>query len=86
MDYNLVYDIRSLKFSELSLINKWILIKLNKTIKTINEKFTSYDFGEASNKFHSFYYYEFCDVYLEAIKSVLYDGTNEELHIANTIL
>jgi valyl-tRNA synthetase len=86
MDYNLVYDSNILKFNELTFINKWILIKLNKTIKTINEKLKSYDFGEATNKFYSFYYYEFCDVYLEAIKSVLYEGTKDDLHIANTIL
>lgn len=86
LDYAITYDQNSLIFEKLCFINQWILVKLNNCINIVNESFKNYEFGEAANKFYSFWYYEFCDVYLEAIKTTLYEGNKEDLHIVNTIL
>jgi len=86
VDYTKKYDLTAIKYSELAFIHKWILSKFHSLVKAINSHFTNYEFGEASNKFHAFWIYEFCDVYLEVVKNILYGSDLQEVETANLIL
>ncbi len=73
------YDINNIKVENLSLVDKWILGKFETCIAAINKAFVDYEFGKLTLAFQQFWLYEFCDVYLEAIKPVFYQES------ANTI-
>ena len=54
-----------------------ILSKLNKVIKEVNKYIEDYTFGLATNAIHSFFIYDVCDTYLELMKPVFYDLSEE---------
>ncbi len=62
---------------KLSLADKWILTRLDAVIEDYTKYMESYDFGMASNLLYGFIWDEFCDWYLEAVKSDLY-GDDED--------
>lgn len=62
-----------------SLINKWILDKLNNAVRGVNNCFEKYDFGNATIVFHNFFIYDFCDVYIEATKSIFRETSKIDL-------
>lgn len=66
---------------KLNFLNSWILGKLNKMIKDINNNFDNYGLGEAANAFYNFWLYELCDNYLQATKPVFTNGSLEEKEI-----
>ncbi|QQG38428.1 MAG: valine--tRNA ligase [Candidatus Woesearchaeota archaeon] len=70
-------DYTSKKPKKLELIDKWILIKLNKVVKESTEYFESYDYSKNKMEVEKFFWNTFCDNYLEIIKFRLY-GTNKE--------
>ena len=78
VDYSKKYDLSAFKYSDLAFIHKLILSKFHRLVKEINNHFENYEFGEASNKFYAFWLYDFCDVYLEAVKNILY-GTDQHV-------
>ena len=65
------YDINKLKIED-----KWILSKLNKTIREVTENINNYDLGVALQKIYDFIWDEFCDWYIEMVKPRLYDAGN----------
>lgn len=62
----------------LTLEDRWILRRLNLAIEETTEAFTRYRFNDASATLYRFFWSEFCDWYLEAIKASLYSGNEEE--------
>ena len=52
--------------------DKWIISKLNTLSKEVNENITNYDLGVATQKIYDFIWNEFCDWYIEMVKSRLY--------------
>ena len=48
-----------------------VLSALNRTIITCNTNMASYTFGLVAQALHSFFLYDFCDVYLELVKPVV---------------
>jgi valyl-tRNA synthetase len=54
--------------NELSLIDGWILSRLNGVIREINESLESFRFHEASHRLYHFFWHELCDWYIEFIK------------------
>ena len=58
-------------FSGLSLRDRFILSRLNATIRSCNRHMEAYSFGEVTTALHSFFLYDFCDLYLELIKPVV---------------
>jgi valyl-tRNA synthetase len=72
------YDEKSLQPRKLFFLNKWILAKLNQSIKGVINNYSKYQFGLATTAFFSFWKYELCDVYLEATKPI-FNGTNADL-------
>jgi len=72
--------------SKLTIEDKWIKSKLNKTIKEVTEAMDKYDFGIALQKIIEFARDEFCDWYIEMVKPRLYDMTNETRGTALAVL
>ncbi len=63
--------------------DKWILSKLNATIKDVTKNLTKYELGLASAKLYDFVWSDFCDWYIELSKTTLY-GEDEDAKI-NTL-
>lgn len=57
--------------------DKWILSKLNRMIKEISNNLENYDMGVALQKIYDFIWNEFCDWYIEMVKTRLYDENCE---------
>ncbi|MDD3626780.1 MAG: valine--tRNA ligase, partial [bacterium] len=60
-------------FSNLELVDKWILSKLMKTIKEVDEQLNKFNFNSAAFKIYDFVWKDFCDWYLELSKPKLND-------------
>ncbi|KAJ4705826.1 Valine--tRNA ligase-like protein [Melia azedarach] len=58
-------------------ICKWILSVLNKTVSRTVEALNSYEFSDATSTVYSWWQYQFCDVFIEAIKPY-FAGDNPE--------
>ena len=70
-------QLHDVKKCSLSLADKWILTKLNDTIKQVTELMEKFELGMAAQCLYDFVWSEFCDWYIEFTKPVLY-GTDEQ--------
>jgi valyl-tRNA synthetase len=61
----------------LSVVDRWILSRLNNAVEVANRGFASYNFESITTACFSFWLYELADVYLEAIKPVLLDESEQ---------
>jgi len=68
------FDIKKITEAKIELtpIDEWILSKLNNVIKIATESFTTYNFHTGLSAFRQFFWHDFCDNYLEAVKYRLY--------------
>ena len=57
--------------------DKWIICKLNKTIKDVTKNIENYDLGVALDNIYSFIWNEFCDWYIEMVKPRLYNENDK---------
>lgn len=71
-DRNTKYDELTLKLED-----KYILSKLNNTIKEINNHLEKYDIDVAVKATYEFFKTEFCDWYVEIAKTRVYNSTDE---------
>jgi valyl-tRNA synthetase len=51
--------------------DKWLLLRLDEAIRDISGALDDYRFSDAANGLYRFFWNEFCDWYLEAVKAVL---------------
>lgn len=58
--------------SLLGLEDRWILSKLNHTIKNVNDKLNDYLFDQAALEAYDFFWKDFCSYYLEIAKPMLF--------------
>ncbi len=58
--------------------DRWILSKLIRLVKEVDEHMENYRFSEALKAIRSFTWYEYADNYLELVKNRLYSGTEDE--------
>ncbi|CAI2293634.1 unnamed protein product [Caenorhabditis sp. 36 PRJEB53466] len=72
--------------SKASPTDKWILSKLAGAVKETNEGLKVYNFTQATTVTYNFWLYDFCDVYIEAIKPVLYGGDAAARQVALSVL
>lgn len=72
--------------SKWNLADRWILSKLNATIKQVNDQFDKFEFGEAGRAMYNFIWNDFCDWYIELTKETLNNGTAEEKAATRDIL
>ena len=54
--------------ADLELKERWILSRLNQTIKEVNRCLENYRFQEAESKIYEFFWHQFCDWYIELAK------------------
>ena len=84
-DYDEKYDL-----SKLTVEDKWILSKVNKLAKEMAVNIDNYDLGVATQKIYDFIWNEFCDWYIEIVKTRLYNKdceTRKEAQFTlNTVL
>ena len=78
-------DIQELE-PTLQLEDKWILSKLNTLSKEVAINMDNYDLGVALDKVYTFIWNEFCDWYIEIVKTRLYDKENETRKTAQYVL
>jgi valyl-tRNA synthetase len=66
------------KKTEPTLIDLWILTKLQKVIKTVIDSLETFQFKTAFDTLHNFIWHDVADNYLEIIKYRLYENINKE--------
>lgn len=72
--------------SKWDLADRWILSRLNTTVKDVTAKFEKFEFGEAGRDLYNFIWNDFCDWYIEMTKEKLTNGTDEEKDATKNIL
>ena len=82
--------IEDIDLNKLEYEDKWLLSKLNNLSREVNENINNYDIGVATQKIYDFIWNEFCDWYIEIVKTRLY-GENAESKlnaqiVLNTVL
>ncbi len=65
----------------LKIEDKWVLNKLDKLVADVTRNIENYDLGIALDKIYSFMWNEFCDWYIEMVKTRIY-SENEETKVA----
>lgn len=84
LDEETTKDLPDIKEWQLS--DKWILSRLNKTVKEVARLFDGFEFGEAGRALYNFIWNDFCDWYIEMAKEDL-NGSDEKLkHNTQNIL
>ena len=71
---------------ELCIEDKWILSKLNTLIAEVKANMDNYDLGVALDKIYTFIWNEFCDWYIEIVKTRLYNKENATRKTAQYVL
>jgi len=66
-------DNKNIDFDKLTIADKWILDKLNKTAKEINENIKEFRIGETAHVLYDFFWNSYCDWYVEIAKIQLQD-------------
>ena len=79
-----IEDIKEINLNDLSIADKWILTKLNKTIKSVTKSMEKYDFNIVGGELYSFIWDVFCDKYIELSKFNKSDTTKSVLLIVLT--
>ncbi len=64
--------------SNRSFPDRWILSRLNGTIRSVNQELEAYRFDRAASRLYHFIWHEYCDWYLELIKPALPDQNSPE--------
>ena len=67
--------------SNLQLADRFILSKLQRTIETVSLAIDEYRFDAVANTIYSFFWNDFCDVYIELSKTAL-EGTDDDVRAA----
>lgn len=75
--YQNLLNSSSAEYTNMNSMNKWILSKMAKAIQDCNSGMADYDFPKVTTSIYSFWLYELCDVYLEAIKPIVYNTGNQ---------
>jgi len=70
--------IKDLSECKLTVSDKWIISKLNETVKAVTLNMEKFEIGLATTAAHDFLWYDFCDWYIELSKPALY-SENEKL-------
>ena len=70
-------EIKDIKDVKLSISDKWIISKLNSTIRKVTVNMEKYEIGLAAGELQDFVWNDFCDWYIELSKPALY-GDDED--------
>jgi len=69
---------------ELSLADRWIISRLQRTEAAVEQAIANYRFDHASQAIYDFIWNEYCDWYLELSKPVLWDENASEAQLRGT--
>lgn len=69
-----------------SLADRWILSKVNNLIAEVTQNFEKFELGVALSKVYDFLWNEFCDWYIELLKPVFQNGTDEEKGVSFRVI
>ncbi len=64
--------------TERSFPDRWILSRLNHTIRSVTAELEAYRFDRAASALYQFIWHEYCDWYLELVKPVLQETAHPE--------
>ncbi|MCI6995103.1 valine--tRNA ligase [uncultured Methanobrevibacter sp.] len=59
-------------------LDLWILSKLNNLNKTVDAAFAEYNYANTISSIEKFFWHDFCDEYIEAVKYRLYNDVSDE--------
>jgi len=71
---------------KLCIEDKWIISKFNRLTKEVTENLDSFELGVAVSKLYDFIWDDFCDWYIELVKSRLYEETDPTNETAQQVL
>lgn len=77
---NVGYENQEINDQLLEDIDKWILLRLNQTIKVADYNFDKFDFGEAAKAIYKFTWSDFANWYIEMTK-VKFSSNNNEIKV-----
>lgn len=72
--------------SEWQLADKWILSRLNSTVREVTRLFEDFEFGEAGRALYNFIWNDLCDWYIEMAKETFYGKDRSLKHNTQNIL
>ena len=61
----------------LTLIDRWLLMRLNRAIDGVNKNLATYDMDDATGELYRFFWNDFCDQYVEMVKPRLRSDGSE---------
>ncbi len=70
----------------LTLADRWILSRLNKTISDVLSALESYEFDKYASSLYNFTWHELCDWYIEMSKDALYGGDIKRRLVVQNII
>lgn len=79
-------NIYSVKECKLNVADKWIITKLNKTIRDVTVNMEKYEMGVALSNLYEFVWNDFCDWYIELTKPVLYGEDDKKRDYTVSVL
>jgi valyl-tRNA synthetase len=71
MNLNLERGSATLQIENLELADRWILSRYYQTVLQVREQLDAYSMGEATKSLYEFFWGDFCDWYIELVKSRL---------------
>lgn len=74
-----IEELTELEFNDLKTEDKWILTKLNNTIKSVTKNMEHYEFNNVGSQIYSFVWNDFCDNYIEFAKFSLESKTTKSV-------
>ena len=74
-----IEDIKEITLDDLKMEDKWILTKLNKTIKKARRHMEKYEFNVVGTELYNFIWDDFCDWYIELAKINMNNTTKSVL-------
>ncbi len=66
--------------------DKWILCKYNRVVKEVTDNLDNFELGVAVSKLYDFIWDDFCDWYIELVKSRLYEAEDPTNKTAQAVL
>ena len=74
-----IEGLNELEFNDLKEEDKWILTKLNNTIKSVTKNMEHYEFNNVGSQIYSFIWNDFCDNYIEFAKFSIESNTTKSV-------
>lgn len=71
--------------NNLDMADKWILSRLNSLVNEVTENMDKYELGIAAQKIYEFIWNEFCDWYIELVKSRLFQDNEDKVAAQYTL-